>query len=341
MDVDDHMGVILLGIENLPSWLVDSFGEMRTFMFTMKCALFFLTVLALLQMTQAQVSAPSAVPQELMQKLFNPSATAEELLAATKEAGKAGVPRQQLIEAKLIWGLRKQDAAWLVKMLPEMEVLAANFDSAQSAGIKSADDIRAFIEFTKALDAQSKKDEVGFKKHVLEAMWLSPGQSPLFVQTIEKGRREAKMETMKIDLQLALVTSKGEATTLADQMAGKKAVLLDFWASWCGPCMQLMPELKKKAELLSKQGIVVAGMNKDDENAEAVAEKVRGEQDIEFPWLIEPVERPFTKMLEIESIPRMILIGPDGKVLFNGHPQDPGLWSALQKIDPEIKAPGA
>jgi hypothetical protein len=46
-------------------------------------------------------------------------------------------------------------------------------------------------------------------------------------------------------------------------------------------------------------------------------------------------------MLEIDSIPRMILVGPDGKVLYNGHPQDPGLWSALQKIDASIKAPGA
>jgi hypothetical protein len=46
-------------------------------------------------------------------------------------------------------------------------------------------------------------------------------------------------------------------------------------------------------------------------------------------------------MLEIDSIPRMVLVGPDGKVLYNGHPQDPGLWTALQKLDPAIKAPGA
>jgi thiol-disulfide isomerase/thioredoxin len=277
----------------------------------------------------------------MMQRLFNPGATQEELIAATKEAGLAGVPRQQVIEAKLIWGLRKQDTAWLVKMLPEMEVLAKNFDPTQSAGIKSADDIRAFMAFTKALQAQEKKDEAAYKTNILEAIWLSPQQAQLFAQSIDKGRREAKMATMKLDLQLVLATSSGETTTLADQMAGKKAVLLDFWASWCGPCMQLMPELKKKAEQLSKHGIVVAGINKDDEKAEAVAEKIRNEQEIEFPWLIEPADRPFTKMLEIDSIPRMILVGPDGKVLYNGHPQDPGLWSALQKIDASIKAPGA
>lgn len=292
---------------------------------------------------QAQEAAPAAprVPQELMQRLFSPNSTEQELMEATKDANKAGVPRQQIIEAKLIWGLRTQNTAWLVKILPEIEVVAANFDAAQSAGIKAVDDIRSFIEYIKGLQASEKKDEAAFKKHMQEAFWLAPAQAQLYAQTIEKLRRESKMATMKIDLQLVLATSNGETTTLQDQMAGKKAILVDFWASWCGPCMQLMPELKKKAEHLKKHGIVVAGMNKDDEKAESVAEKVRGEQGIEFPWLIEPADRPFTKMLEIDSIPRMILIGPDGKVLYNGHPQDPGLWSALQKIDPEIKAPEA
>lgn len=105
--------------------------------------------------------------------------------------------------------------------------------------------------------------------------------------------------------------------------------------------MQLMPELKKKAAELAKHGVVVAGMNKDDQNAQTVAAKVRDEQGIDFPWLIEPAERPFSKLLEIDSIPRMILISPDGRVLYNGHPQDPALWSALQKLDPSIQAPGA
>jgi thiol-disulfide isomerase/thioredoxin len=292
----------------------------------------FFAAWVLLTGAHAQEPSPAAgqVPQELMQRLFNPGSTEQELIEATKEANKAGVPRQQIIEAKLIWGLRTQNTAWLGKILPELEVLAGNFDAAQSAGIKSADDIRSFIEYIKALQAQEKKDDAAFKKHMQEAFWLAPSQAQLY-----------KMATMKIDLQLVLATSNGETTTLQDQMAGKKAVLLDFWASWCGPCMQLMPELKKKADHLKKHGIVVAGMNKDDEKAEMVAEKVRGEQGIEFPWLIEPADRPFTKMLEIDSIPRMILVGPDGKVLYNGHPQDPGLWSALQKIDPEIKAPEA
>ena len=72
---------------------------------------------ALLAGSHAQESAPPApqVPQELIQRLFNPGATEQELMEAAKDANKAGMPRQQIIEAKLIWGLRTQNTAWLVK----------------------------------------------------------------------------------------------------------------------------------------------------------------------------------------------------------------------------------
>lgn len=305
----------------------------------MKPRLTLLTALSLLTLALPAQDAPD--PRALMQQMFNPQATQEELLETLKEAGRAGISRQKVIEAKLIWGLRRQDADWLVKMLPELEILAKNFDPQDSAGLKSADDVRGFMEYAKALQALEKKDDAAFKNHILEAAWSAPGQAQLFFQLVEKTRRETKMAGLKMDLGLVLTTSSGEATTLQDQLAGKKALLIDFWASWCGPCMQLMPALKKKAAELAPHDIVVMGMNKDDENAESVAEKIRDEQGIEFPWLVEPSERPFTKLLEIESIPRMVLVAPDGSILFNGHPQDPALYDALQKLDPAVKKPEA
>ncbi|HCN28872.1 MAG TPA: hypothetical protein DIT64_08900 [Verrucomicrobiales bacterium] len=305
----------------------------------MKTRFALLTALVLHTLPLTAQDAPD--PRAMMQRMFNPQATKEELLEALKEAGRAGLSRQKVIEAKLIWGLRRQDADWLVRMLPELEILAKNFDPQDSAGLKSADDVRGFMEYAKALQALEKKDDAAFKTHILEAAWSAPGQAQLFFQLVEKTRREAKMANLKMDLGLVLTTSSGEATTLKDQLAGKKALLIDFWASWCGPCMQLMPALKKKAAELAPHGIVVMGMNKDDENAESVAEKIRDEQGIEFPWLVEPRERPFTQLLEIESIPRMVLVAPDGAILFNGHPQDPALYDALQKLDPAVKKPEA
>ena len=283
--------------------------------------------------TRAEAGAGA---KEMLQKLFAAENTAEDLAALAKEANKLGIPRQQIIEARLIWGLRRQDVDYLMKLLPEVEVLAANFDDTQAAAIPTAEAVQSFASYIRALKAGSTGDQDGFKKNILEAIWLNPQQANVFVQSIEKQRREAKMSAMVVDLKLPLINSMGETTTLGDELGDKKAILIDFWASWCGPCMQLMPALKKKGEHLTPLGIAVVAMNKDDENAQNIAERIRKEQGMTIPWLIEPPERPYTKLFELDSIPRMVLIDPAGKVLFNGHPQDPALWAALKKVNEEI-----
>jgi hypothetical protein len=79
----------------------------------------------------------------------------------------------------------------------------------------------------------------------------------------------------------------------------------------------------------------VCGMN--TESDESIAEKVRTEKKMELPWLVEPKERPFSEVLGIETLPRVILVSPEGKILFNGHPQDGGLWTALKSVDATIE----
>jgi thiol-disulfide isomerase/thioredoxin len=306
--------------------------------------LFTCALLLSLSPLSVQAQAPTAEDaaagaQALVKRLFTEDMSQEELQGLAKEANKAGVPRQQIIEAKLVWGLKHQNTAFLLKILPEIEIMATSFDPASAAVLPHVEAVKSFIAYIKALKAGEAKDEAGYKQNILEAIWLNPQQAPVFLQSMEKFRREAKMAALVIDLKIPLTTSMGEATTLNDQLGGKKALLLDFWASWCGPCMNLMPALKQKAANLSSHGIVVAAMNKDDEKAEATAEGIRQQLNTSMPWLVEPAERPYTKALEVESIPRMILVSPEGKVLFNGHPEDPALWVALKKIDATIEAP--
>ena len=148
-------------------------------------------------------------------------------------------------------------------------------------------------------------------------------------QARERKEEKKLMANLKVPMDLEIQTSTGEKTTLGDLAKDKKGVLLDFWASWCGPCMNLMPELQKKAKKLGSKGILVAGMN--TENA-GKAESVREKRKIGFTWLVEPEGRPLSQMLKINSIPRMILVAPDGKVLFNGHPMDDELVSTLADL---------
>lgn len=279
--------------------------------------------------------------REMLQNLFNPENSVEKMGQLLEAAAKAGMSEQVLLEAQLVWGLRRGDIGMLTTLLPELESLARRFDPRQSAGIPSVEELQGLIHYVKAMVARQQGDEAAFKKHITEAFWQNPTSAQMFAQAVESMKREKKMETMKLDLEVVLTSSEGEATTLKDQLAGNKALLLDFWASWCGPCMALMPELRKKGEQLSKHGVVVVAMNTDSQNAEAVADKVRREKDMTIPWLVEPEDRPYSTVLEIKSIPAMVLVTPEGKVLFFGHPQSPDLWQALKKIDPSIEGPGA
>ena len=163
---------------------------------------------------------------------------------------------------------------------------------------------------------------------------MMKGFGPSDENIIDLDEPKFDLSKIEIPMDLEIEQSNGNKTTLAALTKGKKAVMLDFWATWCGPCMALMPELKKKAKTLGPQGIVVAGMNV--ERGLKKAERTRKKLEIDFTWLVEPKGEPLSGPLEIDSIPRMVLISPEGKVLFNGHPQDAGLAEALAEIGVEL-----
>jgi len=53
-------------------------------------------------------------------------------------------------------------------------------------------------------------------------------------------------------------------------------------------------------------------------------------------WLLDSKENPLGRMLRVRTLPTMVLISPDGKILFNGEPADDEFWHALKKVDENI-----
>jgi thiol-disulfide isomerase/thioredoxin len=64
-------------------------------------------------------------------------------------------------------------------------------------------------------------------------------------------------------LQIKLPTVKGDSITLASQKG--KVILLDFWASWCGPCRSSNKKLLKVYEKYKQQGFEIFGVSLDEE----------------------------------------------------------------------------
>jgi len=111
-------------------------------------------------------------------------------------------------------------------------------------------------------------------------------------------------------------------------------VLLDFWATWCGPCVKEVPVLKKAGELYQERGLQILGMN-SDQKVEKAREFVQKNQ---IPWLQsapQSTRQIIHGPLQVKWYPTMILLNPQHKILFvsgNGQPILTGR-KLLKKLD--------
>lgn len=106
----------------------------------------------------------------------------------------------------------------------------------------------------------------------------------------------------------------GASFTLADFFG--KVIVVNLWATWCGPCRQEIPELVKLHKEYHSVGVEMIGLSV--ENPDASAEKVRKFiQDYQIDYRIgwAPAEVAVTLMQGHPAIPQIIVISRDGRIL--------------------------
>jgi thiol-disulfide isomerase/thioredoxin len=113
---------------------------------------------------------------------------------------------------------------------------------------------------------------------------------------------------------LSAMTLDGKPLKLEDYRG--RYVLLDFWATWCAPCLAEIPQLKETYESFARDGqLVMIGLSLD-EGIDAPKRLVAAR---EIPWLQVFVDEatggPIARAYGAQSIPAIFLIGPDGKVV--------------------------
>jgi peroxiredoxin len=121
---------------------------------------------------------------------------------------------------------------------------------------------------------------------------------------------------------------KGSTVSLASYKG--KVVLLDFWATWCGPCRIEMPRIEKLYQEFKAKGLVVFGVNYAQDPA--TVRDFLTKNPYTIPILLDPTG-DVGQRYAASAIPTMVVIGRDGRVsaYFQGVRDDEVLRAALAK----------
>lgn len=124
---------------------------------------------------------------------------------------------------------------------------------------------------------------------------------------------------------------EGEMLSLSDFKG--KVVLVDVWATWCGPCKQQIPHMKKLEEELSGLDVVFLSVSVDEEKDRDKWKKMVADENLGGVHLFASGWSKITKDYKITGIPRFMLFDKNGNVISSDapRPSDPSLKTLILK----------
>lgn len=119
----------------------------------------------------------------------------------------------------------------------------------------------------------------------------------------------------------AVLDTDGKELRLSEMLDSGKYTLIDFWASWCGPCRAAIPHVR---ELYNKYGGKLDVMAVSLDSTEAPWRKAMEKEGMEWRqlWADDAHKKGVSEPYQIHSIPFMMLLDPQGKIAFAGHDPD-------------------
>ena len=114
------------------------------------------------------------------------------------------------------------------------------------------------------------------------------------------------------DFEVDVVANSPDKPTLALRDLRGKVVVLDFWATWCGPCQAQSPVLDGLATRFRDRGLVVVGMNTNDE--EGNAKRWAASHGVVYPIVYDDGNK-VAHEYNVESFPTLVIIDREGKIV--------------------------
>lgn len=134
----------------------------------------------------------------------------------------------------------------------------------------------------------------------------------------------------------AIIMDGNQATFMADVVEASRTipVLVDFWATWCGPCVAAIPHMQQLWDKYKSKEVAVIGHT--DGSSENLPEFIKS-KGITYPI---SVGTDIGNAYGVSGIPHVFVIGHDGKIFWHGHPaelKDEVIDQALAKVPAKTK----
>ncbi len=294
-----------------------------------------------------QLEPPAETPldpkEDAIEQMLSERDSQEALEKAIAAARALGVAEQPILEARFLFHVDRAEDAEIAALLPLFLKQKENFKLAESEVFGAVDDWLAVTEYVQAIASMQKGDKEAFKKHITEAFWLSPKQGAAFAPHIERMRLTDAMKAVQVDFDKAYPdTLDAESHTLGAVLGNRKAMLIHFWSPWSRECEATLPDFFLTAEHLVAEDLAVVSMLPETsakvaadakKMLEGTGKKIPGE------WMVDTKKMPLSHQLRVQSVPAVVLLSKEGRVLFNGHPTDENFWKALEAVNPAVMRP--
>ncbi|WP_456311800.1 redoxin domain-containing protein [Pseudomonas shirazensis] len=152
--------------------------------------------------------------------------------------------------------------------------------------------------------------------------YFTPDQKPVFEQFSEIAKKSYYGQLVDKDLNptsligtsvtnFGLKDKNGKAYNVKDIVTGKKYILIDFWASWCGPCRKEIPNLKTAYSTYSEKGFEILSISIDKDDKAWL--KALGMENM--PWHNLLDDDKVSKAFNVKTIPATYLVDSKGVII--------------------------
>jgi peroxiredoxin len=178
---------------------------------------------------------------------------------------------------------------------------------------------------------------IGSKATICFAFSLAVGCSPLSATKSPRPGAETSESVPSSELELSppdfqLSTLSGDTVSLSEHL-GKQVILLDFWATYCAPCLVAMPHLNDLHRKYESQGFVVLGVSVDERESLDEVRSIVQKLKVAFPILLDQDAEVLALYNENSSAPYSVLIDRRGRIVKKKEGFD---VAALEELEGDI-----